>query len=404
MNIVKSKKVDPETLKKFYSGEIDLLILEDTDTTTIDDFGELEAQDLYGTHAVPIGAHSEQKVALRQEEDQLWHNDRMYFKDIHPYVGLRCNKVDKGASPTYFCDMHAAWDSLPEDLKQNVRDEGEVDFSLANFFKRARYPYDVQKPAELRYLRITRKCKNTICKEDSRGEYAYFSPAYTSSKYYDELNELLFQDKFIYAHEWKDNDLVVWNNKTISHMRKGTPRHIVRNLVRYAFHESKQSVEYLTHLPLEYDRDILLQEVNELEYKPFEIKRAPKDSFFRYAESWLRGRVRTMKDDGQISSVVNQVKDLLDLEDKDFSLSGFIQKANTSVPEHKDLSPCAVLIMLSKNAAPITFAQHGDMNYQCALVNTQAAHSVKSYVEDRIVLKFSIQHKNYHDCVKLLNN
>ena len=77
MNIVKSKKVDPETLKKFYSGEIDLLILEDTDTTTIDDFVELEAQDLYGTHAVPIGAHSEQKVALRQEEDRL----RQVFAD-----------------------------------------------------------------------------------------------------------------------------------------------------------------------------------------------------------------------------------------------------------------------------------------------------------------------------------
>lgn len=328
----------------------------------------------------------------------------MYFKDIHPYVGLRCNKVDKGASPTYFCDMHAAWDSLPEDLKQNVRDEGEVDFSLANFFKRARYPYDVQKPAELRYLRITRKCKNTICKEDSRGEYAYFSPAYTSSKYYDELNELLFQDKFIYAHEWKDNDLVVWNNRTISHMRKGTPRHIVRNLVRYAFHEPKQSEEYLTHLPLEYNREKILEEVTDLEYVPFETPRAGKGSFFRYAKNWLRGRIRNIKDGSEISNVVYQVKDLLDLKEEDFSLSAFNQKANTSLPEHKDLSPCAVLIMLSKNAAPITFAQHGDMNYQCALVNTQAAHSVKSYVEDRIVLKFSIQHKDYHDCVKSLNN
>ena len=401
MNIVKLKKVDQETKKKFYAGEIDLLILEDTNTITIDDFGELEAQDLYGTLAVPIGAHSEQKVALRQEEDQLWHNDRMYFKDIHPYVGLRCNEVDKGASPTYFCDMHAAWDSLPEDLKQNVRDEGEVDFTLANFFKRARYPYDVQKPAELRYLRMTRKCKNTICKEDGKGEYAYFSPAYTSSKYYNELNQLLFQDKFVYAHEWKDNDLVVWNNKTISHMRKGTPRHIVRNLVRYAFHEPKQSEDYLTHLPIKYNRDVILNEIKELTFKPFEVKRAPKGNFFRYAKSWLRSEITTIRDDGEIGNVVTQVKSLLDLKDDDFTLNVFNQKANTSVPEHKDISPCAMIIILSNNAAPITFVGHGDMNYKCALLNTQAPHTIKSYIEDRITLKFSIK-KDYKSCLESL--
>lgn len=111
-----------------------------------------------------------------------------------------------------------------------------VEFSLSNFFKRARYPYDVQSKAELRWLQMKRKCKNTIYKNDEYGEYAYFSPLYISSKYFDELNKLLFKPEFIIEHQWEDGDLVIWNNYTLSHRRDGTPRHIVRDLVRYAFH------------------------------------------------------------------------------------------------------------------------------------------------------------------------
>ena len=239
MNILTvDKTVDEETMAKFYNGEIEAIIIKNSTADTMKELGTLESQDLHGTYEVPIGANqaSEKKQVLRQEEDQPWHNDRMYYKDIHPFCGLRAIQVEEGAGDTYFCDMRAAWDSLPEELKQNVRDEGEVPFSLANFFKRARYPYDVQSKAELRWLQMKRKCMNTICKEDQYGEYAYFSPLYVESKYYDELNELLFKDEFIYKHTWSDNDLVIWNNYTLSHKRDGTPRHIVRDLVRYAFH------------------------------------------------------------------------------------------------------------------------------------------------------------------------
>lgn len=319
----------------------------------------------------------------------------MYFTDVHPYVGLRCRIVEKGASPTYFCDMKAAWAGLPEDLKEKVKEEGIVDYSLKNFFDRARYPYDVQKPSELRYLRMTRKCKGSIYRNDKFGEYAYFSPLYTSSKYYDELCELLFQDKYIYEHEWNTGDLAIWNNITLSHMRKGTPRTIVRNLVRYAFHEPKQNEDYLTHLPIKYDKDQLIKEAKALDYKPFEVKRAPKDSWFRYAPTWLRSEIK--EPTGEILDVVNQVKDLFKLEDKDFTLNTFDQKANTSVPAHKDISPCAIIIILADNYSPISFTDHGDINYQCALLNTQEEHSVKSYIENRLTLKFSIQTKSYEE-------
>jgi len=237
------RTVEKDTMKKFYNGEIDAILIKNSNENTVNEIGELEKQDLHGTYKVPIGANqdSEKKQVLRQEEDQPWHNDRMYYADIHSFCGLRANKVEEGAGDTYFCDMKAAWKSLPEELQENVKAEGLVEFSLANFFDRARYPYDVQDPREQRWLRMKRRCKNTIYKNDKFGEYAYFSPLYVTSKYFDILNESLFKDEFIYRHKWSNDDLIIWNNHTLSHKRDGTPRDIIRSLTRYAFHQPGES-------------------------------------------------------------------------------------------------------------------------------------------------------------------
>ena len=82
------------------------------------------------------------------------------------------------------------------------------------------------------------KTKQNIYRKDRFGEYVFFSPAYANTKYFDELNQIFEDQDNIYVHDWKPNQLVIWNNMTVPHKRDHTPSHVKRRLVRYAFHKN----------------------------------------------------------------------------------------------------------------------------------------------------------------------
>ena len=385
-------------IQDLYDGKVDYLIIKNATEDTIEELGQLQKQDLHGTFKVPVGANNEERVALRQEDHLMWHNDRMYFKDVHPFVGLYCREAEEGSSGTMFCDMKRAWASLPQDLQEKVKAEGEVEFSLRNYFDRARYPYDLEKSSHARLLRLKSKCMNTIYRSDKFGEYAFFSPVYTSSEYLDELSELLFKPEFCFTHQWEAGDLVVWNNLTLSHRRDGTPRNVRRNLVRYAFDKKPVESDYITHLDLNYSKGQLNKQSATFDYKPFEVKRAPEGNWFRKAETWLYTELKDF--DGPIREVANQVEKLFGT---DYRLYIFNQEAGTDVPVHKDLSPCAVIIQLSDTHGPITFEEFGDIDYEAALVNTQKDHLVKPHPTHRIILKFCMK-KDYETCLQAMTS
>ncbi len=228
---------DLNDLKDFFNGNIQVLIVKNADINTIHKVGTLENQDLYGKKEVPIGTDDKNEDHVWQEEDMMWHNDRAYLSDIHPFVGLYCKEAEQGSSPTYFCNSIKAWSKLKDDLKKKVIDEGPVEFSVRNYFERSAYPHDFRSPVYKRAFLMKSKTKQSIYRNDAFGEYIFFSPAYAGTKYFDELNQI-FEDKDnIHVHNWSAGDLVIWNNMTVSHKRDHTPSHVRRRLVRYAFHQ-----------------------------------------------------------------------------------------------------------------------------------------------------------------------
>jgi len=233
-----AKTVDeilPEDIDEFYKGNIDILIIKNANEGTIKDIGILEEQDLYGKKEVPIGTDDKKEDHVWQEEDMMWHNDRAYLSDIHPFVGLYCKEAEEGSSPTYFCDAKKAWSKLPSELKKKVKDEGEVEFSVRNYFDRSAYPHDFRSEVYKRAFLMKSKTKTNIYRNDQFGEYVFFSPAYANTKYFDELNQIFEDQDNIYVHNWQPNELVIWNNLTVPHKRDHTPSHVKRRLVRYAF-------------------------------------------------------------------------------------------------------------------------------------------------------------------------
>lgn len=225
-----STTLDNNTISDLSSGKIDLCILSNVNKDTIKQFGELLEQDLSAQKEVGIG-NDDVEYNL-QKIEMGWHNDSSHLNNTHKFGGLYGVQIEEGSSPTYFCNMKSVWRDLPEPVKQKVKDEGEVTFSVQNYYDRAVWPFfnfDSEKQEKV-YLRFA-KAQKSLYRNDEFGEYLFYSPFYSPV---DCLDNDVFQEKYIYTHHWKDRDLVVWNNYTMSHKRDDTPQHIKRRLVRYA--------------------------------------------------------------------------------------------------------------------------------------------------------------------------
>ena len=229
-------EIKKEYIDELYNGDVQILIIRNSNKEDVKKFGELENQDLYHKKEVPIGTDGNDEDYVWQEEDMLWHNDRAYLQDVHPFCGLYCITADEGSSPTYFCNSIESWKNLDSNLKNKIKEEGEVNFSVRNYFDRTNYPHDFRTPVYRRAFLMKSKAKHSMYRNDKFGEYIFFSPGYTSSENLEEIEKNIYKDEFIYTHNWKPNDLIVWNNFTTSHKRDHTPSHVDRRLLRYAFH------------------------------------------------------------------------------------------------------------------------------------------------------------------------
>ena len=160
--------------------------------------------------------------------------------------------------------------------------------------------------------------------------------------------------------------------------------------------------DYYVNLNCDINIDMLRLEADMIHYKPLEIKTfQAQDSWFEYAPTWKYGRC-----DGRQNTAKRHVKELedyfVDMFDAEIVTNFIIQDANTCVPMHSDSGTiCSVNILLEENSAPITFEDIGDVHYKCALVNVGGKrHMVKSWPEERVLLKYSIKNRSYEECLR----
>lgn len=229
-------ELNQNTISGLASGTYDICILEQATRDTVKEFGELLKQDLSDSKEVGIG-NDEVNYNLAKI-DMGWHNDSSHLKNTHKFAALFGVDVHTGASPTYFCNMKSVWRDLSEDLKNRIKKDIGVEFSVSNYYKKAVWPFFnfESKKQEQIYLRFA-KSKKELYQSDEFGEYLFYSPFYTDIEYLD--TEDIFKEEYIYKHYWNTGNLVVWNNMTLSHRRDDTPKHITRKLVRYAINIPK---------------------------------------------------------------------------------------------------------------------------------------------------------------------
>jgi len=170
---------------------------------------------------------------LQQRANLLWHTDNSFRAPAGLYTVLGARIVTPVGGETEFADARAAYDALPETMRQRI-DGLQVEHSLAHsrhlagtggVFDREeaqRFPATVQP--------LVRVQERTGRRALYIGSHAWRVVGWSyedSQALLRELLEFTTQDRFVHRHSWSMGDLVMWDNRVTLH--RGLPFDDVRH-------------------------------------------------------------------------------------------------------------------------------------------------------------------------------
>jgi alpha-ketoglutarate-dependent 2,4-dichlorophenoxyacetate dioxygenase len=154
--------------------------------------------------------------------NQLWHSDASFRAVPAKYSLLSARAIPQTGGNTEFADMRAAYDALDAATKAEVEDlvcEHSLMYSrgLLGF---ADFDEDEKKafaPVRQRLVRthpVTgRKSLFLASHAGTIGGW----PMPEARAFLRDLNEHATQRQFVYAHQWRQHDLVIWDNRQTMH-------------------------------------------------------------------------------------------------------------------------------------------------------------------------------------------
>ncbi|HET8995178.1 MAG TPA: TauD/TfdA family dioxygenase [Acetobacteraceae bacterium] len=154
--------------------------------------------------------------------NQLWHSDASFRAIGAGYTLLHARVVPSQGGNTEFADMRAAYDALDETTKGEIADlitEHSITFS------REQLGFTVESAGNEDKLRPVRH-RLVLTHPVTGRKSLYLSshiggivgwPVPEARAFIRDLAEHATQRQFVYAHEWRVNDLVMWDNRQVMH-------------------------------------------------------------------------------------------------------------------------------------------------------------------------------------------
>jgi alpha-ketoglutarate-dependent 2,4-dichlorophenoxyacetate dioxygenase len=202
-------------------------------------FGELELatnnlrdskEQRLGAHIADISNLDAQSNVLGRENrrrlfslgTRLWHSDSSFKVVPAKYSLLSARVIPSKGGNTEFADMRAAYDSLDDETKAEC--EG-LACEHSQLFSRAQIGFSDFTDEERRQFapvkqRLIRRHPSTSRKSLYLASHAGTIvgwPIPEARAFLRDLIEHATQRKFVYAHEWKPFDLVIWDNQATMH-------------------------------------------------------------------------------------------------------------------------------------------------------------------------------------------
>lgn len=178
----------------------------------------------------------------------LWHSDSS-FKDVPAkYSLLSARVIPPSGGNTEFADMRAAWDALDEATQREVR---ELISAHSQVFSRGILGFDDFTDAERAKWAPVRQ--RLVRRHPATGRLSlYLSshageiegwPVPEARAYLRDLTEHATQRQFVYAHVWRQWDLVMWDNRVTMHRARRYDASQARDLRRTTLTNEVSSLE-----------------------------------------------------------------------------------------------------------------------------------------------------------------
>lgn len=172
-------------------------------------------------HGFKLGENHPRR--LYQLTTKLWHTDSSFRNPAGKYTFLCAKQLPAEGGNTEFADMRAAWDALPSERKDQLRDL-QVEHSLA--YSRSLVPgsppLDESErknlpPSIHPLVRVHPGSGREGLYLASHAERIVRMPHDEGRALLAQLMEYATQPEFVYAHVWRPGDLLMWDNRSTMH-------------------------------------------------------------------------------------------------------------------------------------------------------------------------------------------
>jgi alpha-ketoglutarate-dependent 2,4-dichlorophenoxyacetate dioxygenase len=181
--------------------------------------------------------------------NRIWHSDSSFKVVPAKYSMLHARVIPPVGGQTEFADMRAAWDTLPEETQEQIRDlicEHSLLYSRAalgftDFTDSERAAYA---PVRQRLVRRHQGSGRRSLFLSSHIGGIIGSPTPEALALIRDLTEHATQRELVYTHEWRVNDLVLWDNRCTMHRgRAFDDQRYPRDMRRVTLEDSTSTLE-----------------------------------------------------------------------------------------------------------------------------------------------------------------
>jgi alpha-ketoglutarate-dependent 2,4-dichlorophenoxyacetate dioxygenase len=162
------------------------------------------------------------RVILFRRGDRLWHCDMSFHPNRAVYSLLSAHEIPPEGGDTEFCDLRAAYDALPDATKEKIENLVAVHSiwysrAVAGFPDPTEEELASRPPARHRLVQVHPGSKRKTLYLASHASHIEGWSEDEGRGLLKELKEFATQGRFVYRHQWRLGDVVIWDNRCTMH-------------------------------------------------------------------------------------------------------------------------------------------------------------------------------------------
>ena len=201
-----------------YLGELEHAPIQESGRRFVEGYPELYVVSNVIENGVPIGSLG--------AGEAVWHTDMSYLPDPPIASLLYALEIPPAGGETAFCTMTGAYAAMPEDLKARVRGlrvKHDGTYNSGGYVRAGVTPDDDPRTAPGTVHPLVclhpESHKKALYLGRRRNAYIEGFSLEDSTALLDEIWGFATRDEFTWQHDWRQGDVVLWDNRSTMHRR-----------------------------------------------------------------------------------------------------------------------------------------------------------------------------------------